>query len=231
MKKPKATPSPTPEPEDDNSNSTNNSMSNSNSDDEAAGSGTKKACDGGAVYEVWVDDIQKTMDDINEFTPDRDYFVRDFNDNQNKYLKAALKPSEREDWLKNWEPEIRKCLNDKFDELKALADKKIGTYTPHGYTLGTPADKAALRAAVTDIAQAQVFQVGVKDMTWKILYNDIGIPTGRKKLGKLWLKYPNSKYCTIVWANVWQPYAGGGTYGASQRDFIAWEYAGCPAGK
>ena len=227
-KEPKPTPAPPQEAPAENSNS-NSSNSSGGGTSEAAAS---KECSGG-FYEVWSEEIGKTIDDVKSFTPLRDYFVRDFNDNTNKYLKMALSKSYRDDEEKDWggEDNTKQCVNARLDELAVVAEKAIGSYTPVGYTLGTPADKAALRAAVTDISTAQVFQVGVKDINWKIVSNDIGIPNGRKKLGKLWLKYPGDKYCKIVWANVWQQYAGGGTYNTSTGDFIAWEFAGCPAGK
>jgi hypothetical protein len=226
-KEPKPTPAPPQEAPAENSNS-----NSSRSDVEASEPSAKKGCSGG-FYEVWSEEIGKTIDDVKSFTPSRDYFVRDFNDNQNKYLKMALSQSYRKDEESDWSDDdnTKQCVNARLDELAAVAEKAIGSYTPVGYTLGTPADKAALRAAVTDISTAQVFQVGVKDMNWKIDTNDIGIPNGRKKLGKLWVKYPGDKYCKIIWANVWQQYAGGGTYNSSTGDFIAWEYAGCPAGK
>ena len=192
----------------------------------------KKGCESDSFYQVWNEDIEKTAEDVKSFTPGRDYFVRDFNDNENKYLKMALSESQRKEYEENWaDDDTKRCVNESLDRLAAIASKVIGGYTPVGYTLGTPAEKAALRSAVTDLSKATVFSVGIKDTNWKILHNDIGIPTGRKKLGKLWVKYPWDKYCKIVWANVWQPYAGGGTYAASEGDFVAWEFAGCPAGK
>jgi hypothetical protein len=231
-KEPKPTPAPPQEapPQEETRNTSNTNSSQSNNDTPAP---AKANCEDDAVYGVWREDIQKTADDAKSWSPGaRDYFVRDFNDNHNKYLKMALSQSYRDDEMESWKDSaIAGCLNARLDELNAVASKSILTYTPAGYTLGTPADKAALRAALTDISKAQVFQVGVKDMNWRIVSNSLGIPEGRKKLGKLWVKYPGDKYCKIVWANVWQQYAGGGTYNSSTGDFIAWEFAGCPAGK
>ena len=64
------------------------------------------------------------MDDINEFTPDRDYFVRDFYDNQNKYLKDVLTPGEAQKWFSHGNPEEKRCMQQRFDDLAALAAKK-----------------------------------------------------------------------------------------------------------
>lgn len=233
-KQPKPTPTPEPVVTTSEEVSASDSGSTAESNDErSSATPAKKGCDDDVVFQVHNENITKTIEDATNYTPgSRDYYVQDFNDNHNEYLKAALSPSKRKEYVEKWkDPVLGKCIDARLNDLEAAAAKTIGGYKPTGYTLGTPAEKAALRAAVTDIANATVHSVGIKDNTWKIVYNNIGIPRGRKKLGKLWLKYPNNKYCTIVWANVWQPYAGGGTYGASERDFIAWEFAGCPAGK
>jgi hypothetical protein len=232
-------PTPTPEPVVTTSTTTSSSTDPDNGssvtrgDESSSTVPAKKGCEDDIVFQVHNENITKTIEQALDYTAgSRDYYVQDFNDNHNEYLKAALSPSKRKEYIDRWkDPVLGKCFNDRLNALEAAAAKTIGSYKPIGYTLGTPAEKAALRAAVTDIAQATVHSVGIKDNTWKIVYNDLGIPRGRKKLGKLWLKYPQNKYCTIVWANVWQPYAGGGTYGASERDFIAWEFAGCPTGK
>jgi hypothetical protein len=235
IKKAQPTPTPTVSSNDNSSSSSTSSSGTSESSQSAEEEKPKaKSCDDDVFYSVWNEDIQKTAEDVKSFSPGRDYFVRDFNDNENKYLKMALSQSEREDSEKGWaDDNTKRCVNQRLDELATLAVKPIAGYTPVGFTGGTPAEKTALRSAVNDLGKATVFTVGtaVGSPNWKIVYNDIGIPTGRKKLGKLWVKYPGDQYCKIIWANVWQPYAGGGTYSASEGDFIAWEFAGCPAGK
>jgi hypothetical protein len=235
-KKKEAKPAPAPEPAavstTTEESTPTSSASSAPSSEAAASKPSSSGCAGDAFYDVWNEQIEQTAEDVKSFTPGRDYFVRDFNDNENKYLKMALSENQRKEYEEGWaDDDTKRCVNASLDKLAALASKAIGSYTPVGYTLGTPSDKAALRAAVTDIGNATVFTVGIKDVNWKIVHNDIGIPTGRKKLGKLWVKYPGQTYCKIIWANVWQPYAGGGTYADSEGDFIAWEFAGCPAGK
>ena len=191
-----------------------------------------KTCDSDSFYRVWNEDIQKSADDIRSFTPTRGWFVRDFNDDENKYLKMALSDSIRRDRMKSWEEDaVKGCVNARLDELKTLAEAKIQGYSPHDFTLGTPAEKATLRAAFTDINIAKIYQAGIKSPEWKISTNEFGIPTHRRKFGALWVKYPDDKYCRIYWINVFQAYAGGGTYGANQGQYISWEFAGCPAGK
>ncbi len=232
-KEPKPTPTPPPAATTGSNMDSDSGSSVTPADESSSVAPGKKGCNDDVVFQVHNENITKTIEDATNYTPgSRDYYVQDFNDGHNEYLKAALSPSKRKEYVERWkDPVLGKCIDDRLNDLEAAAAKTIGSYKPTGYTLGTPAEKAALRAAVTDIANATVHSVGVRDNVWKIVYNNIGIPRGRKKLGKLWLKYPQNKYCTIVWANVWQPYAGGGTYGASERDFIAWEFAGCPAGK
>ena len=189
-------------------------------------------CDEDSFYQVHNENIQKTLAQVKDYTPgSRDYYVEDFNDDENIYLKAALSPGERKEWEPEWQDEnMKKCINARLDELAAAADKTIGSYKPVGYTLGTLAEKNILRGGVTDIAKAtSVYNVGLNSANWKIVKNDIGIPTERVRYGTLWLKYPNNKYCTIAYVNLVQDYSGGGTYNASQARFISWEFAGCPA--
>jgi hypothetical protein len=181
---------------------------------------------------VWNEDIQKTIDDVKSFTPGRDYFVRDFNDDENRYLKMALSASERADYEKGWsDDETKKCVNDRLDELAGFAAKTIGGYKPVGYTLGTLAEKNILKGGVTDLNQATVFNVGIKSPNWIIVKDEYGLPKHRKRFGTIWAKYPGDKYCKIIYVNLFQDYSGGGTYNASEAQFINWEYAGCPAGK
>lgn len=233
IKKDKPKPEPTPAvnvPTDSGDSTATPASSQSRDDDDAAP--VKKGCEDDSFYRVWNDDIQKTIDDAKSFTPGRDYFVRDFNDDENKYLKMALADWKRKDVEKDWADEgLKKCINDRLDILAAEAEKTIGGYKPIGYTFGTPAEKNILKSGVTDLNQATVYNVGTKSANWKIYSNDIGIPTHRKRFGTIWAKYPGDKYCKIIYVNLIQQYAGGGTYNSSEAQFISWEFGGCPAGK
>jgi len=58
---------------------------------------------GDAVFRVHNDNIEITKKQAADYKPGaRDYYVRDFNDNENLYLKAALSPSRRQEWLGRW---------------------------------------------------------------------------------------------------------------------------------
>ena len=189
-------------------------------------------CDQDAFYQVHNENIQKTLAEVKNYTPgSRDYYVEDFNDDENIYLKAALSEKKRTSWESEWQDEnMKKCINARLDELAAAAEKTIGSYKPTGYTFGTPAEKAILKGGVTDLDQASaVYNVGLKSAAWKIVKNDIGIPEERVRYGTVWAKYPWNKYCTIIYVNLVQDYAGGGTYNDSVARFISWEFAGCPA--
>lgn len=235
-KEPKATPSPVETASDsessNSSNSSSSSSTNSSSNEQASAAPKSGGCESDVFTRIWLEEIQKTMDDVNSFTPGRKYFVRDFNDDENKYLKMALSTSRREREEKNWPNDGgKKCINDRLDELATLAGKTIGGYTPVGYTLGTPAEKAILKSGVTDLNQATVFNVGISSPNWIIDKDEYGLPKHRKRFGSVWAKYPGDKYCKIIYVNLFQDYSGGGTYNASEPQFISWEWAGCPAGK
>lgn len=229
----KTQPTPTPAAEISPAGSTNTTTTStaSSSGESTASTQAKTDCSRGAVG-VHMENLQTTIDQAREFRLGRDYFVRDFNDDENMYLKAALSDGRRKKWLDEWnDPEFSRCIGPKLDELAEVASKTIVGYKPVGYTFGTPAEKNILKRGVTDLAEATVYAVGLNSANWKIITNDFGIPTRRKKFGTLWVKYPNDKYCKIIYVNLIQNYAGGGTYNASEYQFISWEFAGCPAGK
>jgi len=191
-----------------------------------------QSCSGGdGTFDVLNEDIQKTIDDANSYKPGlRDYYVRDFDDDQNIYLLAALSPMQRADWLDKWkDPVKKKCFADRLDELAAAAAKTIGSYRPAGYTFGTPAEKALLKSSVDDIGKATILSSGLKAATWKIAKEDDGIPRERVKYGMIWARYPDEKFCQILYVNVVQAYSGGGTYNTSEGRYISREFAACPA--
>src|SRR5436305_15183479 len=76
-----------------------------------------QSCKGDGVFDVLNEEIQKTIDDANSYKPGlRDYYVRDFNDDENIYLLAALSPTERADWLGKWQDAaMKKCFADRLD--------------------------------------------------------------------------------------------------------------------
>ncbi len=194
-----------------------------------------KDCSSDAVTGVHLANLEQTRKEAEEFRPGlRDYYVSTLNDRKNIYLEAALSSSRRKEWLEAWSGDFVKCMEPALDGLAAVARKTLPGYTgPAGYTLGTPAEKRVLLSAIEDIAQAKVLKVGIKQANWLIDTNSLGIPTARYKHGVIWAQYPNRDdgSCRILWVNIKQDYAGGGTYGASYGYFVSRAFAGCPVGK
>jgi hypothetical protein len=192
-----------------------------------------KDCGSDAVTAVHLADLEKTRKEAEGFRPgSRDYYVSELSDRKNIYLEAALSPSRRKEWLGGRPEDFVKCLEPALEGLAAVARKTLPGYTgPRGYTLGTPAEKNALRSAIKDIAQAKVLKVGIEEANWLIDKNSFGLPTARYKHGVIWAQYPNSDdgFCRIFWVNIKQDYAGGGTYGASYGYYVSRAFAGCPA--
>ena len=193
-------------------------------------------CKSNPLAEVHLTDLEKTRQEAEEFRPGlREYFVSILSDSKNLYLEAALSPSAREEWLGRFrenDPTFEKCMKPALDALAATARKTLPTYTgPAGYTPATPADRNALLGAIDDITRAKVLKVGIKESNWLIEKNSLGIPKARFKHGVIWAQYPNTDdgFCRIFWVNLVQDYAGGGTYGSTQGNFIGRSYAGCPA--
>ena len=183
---------------------------------------------------VYMKDIETTRAQAEEYKPGlRDYYVQDFSDRQNIYLKASLSQTRRKEWLGTWPANIVNCITPALDNLAVVAKKTLPTYTPNGYTLGTPAELKILRSGVNDLAQATVFKVGMSSPAWRISKDSYNFPTARYKYGMIWAKYPalDDGFCRIIYVNLVQDYAGGGTYGESYANFIKSEFAGCPPGK
>jgi hypothetical protein len=192
-------------------------------------------CDYG-VLGVYTEQLRTTLTEAENYRPGlRGYYVQDFNDNRNPYLWAALTPRRRQNWYaeKNWGAEDKKCLDPLLDSLSAAIRKTLPTYQPAGYAAATPAEVRLLHGQVTDIKDATVHKTGVKPGAWKISKNSLGLPTDRYKHGMIWARYPNNddEFCRLIFVNIVQEYAGGGTYGQSYGHFVSVEPAGCPAGK
>ena len=192
-----------------------------------------QSCKGGdAVFRVHSDNIEITKKQAADYKPGaRDYYVRDFNDNENLYLKAALSPSRRQEWLGRWkDPKFVKCMSVALDELAAIAKKTLPSYRPAGHTVRNAAEERVLLTGVKDLAQATVISSGLASSSWKIEQNRRGIPVARYKHGMVHARYRgvDDGFCRIVYVNVLQDHAGGGTYGDSRAVYIKSEFAGCP---
>lgn len=161
----------------------------------------------------------------------RNFYVSDFNDNENLYLKAALSPRRRKKWFDDMKnPVMAECMAVKLDELAAIARTTLPTYRPTGFTVRNSAEEKVLLTGVNDIAKAKVLGTGLADADWRIEKLRNGIPSARYKYGMIYARYSTSDdgFCRIVHVNIVQDYAGGGTYAASRARFIKTEPAGCP---
>ena len=190
-------------------------------------------CSGGFT-EVHTENMEKTRKEADEYRPGlRNYYVQDFNDNQNEYLWAAISPHRRKEWLKKLSPEDLPCFVPLFDAIAAAAKKTLPTYHPTAYTVRDPVGEKLLRANIPDLSEATVFKVAFKPGPWIIGKDSYNFPTNRFKYGVVWAKWASNDhgYCQIYYINLVQDYAGGGTYGGSYANYVGREPAGCPAGK
>lgn len=218
----------------DNGNGGTNGNTGENSDNRTNNTNTGDFCSTDMMVGVYMKDIETTRKQAEEYRPGlRDYYVQDFSDRQNIYLKASLSPSRRKEWLGSWPANIVNCITPALDNLAVVAKKTLPTYTPGNYALGTPAELKILRSGVNDLAQATVFKTGISSPAWRISKDSYNFPTARYKYGMIWAKYPglDDGFCRIIYVNLVQDYAGGGTYGESYANFIKTEFAGCPPGK
>jgi hypothetical protein len=186
----------------------------------------------GPVVKIHLENVEKTKKQAADYKPGaRNYYVSDFNDNENIYLKAALSPARRNKWLGRMkDSSFAGCMNPQLDELAAIARKTLPSYRPTGFTIRNAAEEQVLRTGVNDIANATVLGTGLAEADWRIEKLSNGIPKARYKHGMIYARFSTSDdgFCRIVHVNVVQDYAGGGTYAASRARFIKTEVAGCP---
>lgn len=192
----------------------------------------KDSCSKSPAVASHLEDLETTRKQAESYVSPRDYYVQDFNDYQNIYLKAALSPSKRKEWLADW-AEMAKCIEPALDVLAATAKKTLPNYTAKGYNVRNAAEEKIVRGAVSDISRATVFKVGMHSPNWQIQKDNYNFPVGRFKWGLIWAKYPDSDdgFCRMIYVKLFQDYAGGGTYGATTGSLWRVEYAGCPPGK
>ena len=181
-----------------------------------------------ARVEHFSENIKTTIDQARAYTVGRNWFVRDFNDSRNEYLWAAISPSKRKEFS-NRLGNLYPCVEPLINELSAIAKTNLPTFKPTGFTLRNPSEEALMRGQVNDLSKAKVMKIGLGSTTWNIEKNEFGIPTRRYKHGLIWANYPgyDDGFCRIIWVNVLQDYAGGGTWGSSYGMFIKSEPAGC----
>ena len=181
-----------------------------------------------ARIEHFSENIKTTITQAREYPVGRNWFVRDFNDSRNEYLWAAISPSKKKEFS-NRLGNLYPCVEPLIDELSAIAKTNLPTFKPTGFTLRNAAEEALMRGQVNDLSKAKVMKIGLGSTTWNIEKNAIGIPTRRYKHGLIWANYPgyDDGYCRIIWVNILQDYAGGGTWGSSYGMFIKSEPAGC----
>ncbi len=177
------------------------------------------------------EDMQTTLEQAKSFTAGRTWYVEDFNDRRNEYLQAAISPTQRMEFEKKW-GHLFPCLEDVLNEIAAAAQKTLPLYKPVGYKVHNAAEEKLLRSAVNDLHQAKELGIGLLEANWQIQKNELDIPQYRYKHGMIYAKYPTSStddgYCRIIYVNIIQDYAGGGTYGASYAQFVKSQPAGCP---
>jgi len=195
--------------------------------------GDPNSCKGDAFFDIHNEDIDITKKEAAEYHPGlRDYYVQDFNDRQNIYLKAALSKSKRQDWMGEWKDEkMKRCIGTVLDELAVIAKKTLPSYSGPNYASHNLAEERLMLTEISDISEGKVLRSGIKEASWLIDKDSFNFPTARFKHGLVYVRYPNvdDGFCRVIYVNIIQDYAGGGTYAATYARFIKSEFAGCPA--
>jgi hypothetical protein len=191
-------------------------------------------CSDNIWLQTHVEDINKRRSEVDSYTPGRDWFVVESNYD---HLLFAVSPSAKQRWLTGANAlEYKDCpsLVTALDQLNKSASAKLPTYIPDtkSFAIKLPAYEQLMKGKIKDLADHKIFHIGVKQASWLIDKNNLGIPKSRYKHGMAWVRYvPNDHpYCRVYWINIIQDYAGGGTYGDSYAYFVRDDLAGCPAG-
>jgi hypothetical protein len=198
---------------------------------------TTLAQDGNGDGRVWVwqDELNDALADAKIYTTpkDRTYFVRPVYED---WVFRAVSKNAREEWRKTTQMDAdeRKKIYALLDELAKLASQKLPAFVPGTamFTYGTDEEKTMLKGKITDVDKIKIHKIGLQDQNWQIEKGDDGIPTGRRKWGYVWFK-PNSPtldhpWCRVFEMYIYQPYSGGGNYGASEAFFERRWLSGCP---
>ncbi len=192
------------------------------------------------VIKVFVDDIKKKQQEAAAYDgpENKIYYV---SQTQDDYLRMAISKMFRDKFFADKKMEAYRAdkacnkVDPALDELATIVAKTLPLYVPErgAYAVRNPAEEALMKSKITDLTPAtKIFKIGLESANWSIDKNDLGIPTARYKHGLIYTKPANADdpYCRMIFVNVVQDYAGGGTYGASYGYFIRSEVAGCPTG-
>jgi len=220
----------------DNGRTNNTSNNNSNRPEQKSG-----GCDQYSfVIGVFVDDIKKKQEEAAAYTGPQDkiYYVAE---TQDDYIRLAVSKKAREKWFAD--KKMTDYRNDTacnkvdpaLDDLAAAVAKTIRLYVPEQgkYSARNAAEEALMKSKVTDLGNDKIFKIGLASANWNIGKDDYNFPINRYKYGMIYIKPTGTDdpYCRMIFVNVIQDYAGGGTYGATYGRFIKSEIAGCPAGQ
>jgi hypothetical protein len=184
--------------------------------------------------EYFISEIQDAQEALEKHNPPGIYLVRPESE---KWLTNAVSMMWREDWAKTTQmtSEQKKQVYEAFDALAAVAAKKIPLHIPEAkhFAAGTDAEKKMLPTYITTYYKdINIYQYGFEDQNWRIDKDDYNMPTGRRKWGYIYFKYKpgvvDYSYCRLMEVYIYQPYAGGGTYGESVINFEATYFSGCP---
>jgi hypothetical protein len=185
--------------------------------------------------EYFINDIKDAQADIEKYTSpqERTYLVRPALE---PWLMRAVSMKAREEWAQttSMTPEQKKQVDDAFKALATIAAKKIPLNIPAAkkFALGSQAEKDLLMTNITDAHTIDVYRIGIEDQNWRIEKDDYNMPTGRRKWAYIYYKkksgladYP---YCRLMELYIYQPYAGGGTYGENTVYREQVTLCGCP---
>lgn len=235
----------------DTQNQNDKNSNNSRNDNDSQNSSTNNSGDSrsnpqdcskySVAFLSYLDDITKNQKEAAAYDgpENKAYYT---SATQENFVRLAISKSRREAWWSK-SPVLLAYRNDKacnkidpaLDELAKIVARTVSLYVPEkgAYAVRNPQEEALMKGKVTDIADLKILSIGLASANWTIETNSIGIPTDRYKYGMIYGKplKTDDPYCRMIFMSVFQQYAGGGTYGATNGNFIRSDVAGCPAGK
>jgi hypothetical protein len=189
-------------------------------------------CNRNPAIAIHYQNAYKTLKQADDYKPGlRGHYVEEMDDKRNEYLLAGISPKFRASWFASHKlsEKDQQCFIPVFDALNAAAKRTLATYTPHGYDKHEGNEDDLIRGVIKQKHPgADVISVGTKGK-WDINKLGNGVPKNRYKYGMAWVKSAefDDGYCRIVHVNIFQDYAGGGTYADSRPVYINALPAGC----
>ncbi|MEP6602287.1 MAG: hypothetical protein ABJB49_10850 [Nitrospirota bacterium] len=185
-----------------------------------------------AWLEIILEEINKRKKEVESYEPGEGRQIVTRSTPELFFPAISLRARERYFKSVQMNETRRSALNTALDSLAATAAKKLPLYKPDAtiFAFRSPPSQQMMLSSLMNAATLKVHKTGIKEATWLIEKNELGIPVDRYKHGYIWVRDSNDDhpYCHLYTLHITQTYAGGGTYGQTFVKLSDDELVGCP---